>query len=244
MTNATDRHLPAQELQRRFWNEWNVSARELQPLDGPSLARADFVVSAVRRCVPSSGRLLDLGCGTGWLSEQLVAHVPDITAVDLGDEVIARARIRAPHIRFLSGDAMMVPTDAGYDAVVCVETFSHVPDQVAFVKRLADLLKPEGTLILTTQNRTVFSRSKVMSQGEGQIRRWVTPSELLGLLEPLFHKIEIATIMPAGDRGLLRILSGRKTCYAWNLLFGEGRWRAIREWAGLGQTITAVAKKK
>jgi len=244
MTDATDHPLPTLELQRRFWNEWNVSAREQQSPDEPSLARAAFVVSAVRRCVPSSGRLLDLGCGTGWLSEQLVAGVPDITAVDLGDEVIARARIRAPHIRFLSGDAMTVPADDCYDAVVCVETLSHVPDQVGFVKRLADLLKPEGTLILTTQNRTVFSRSKVMQHGEGQIRRWVTPRELRGLLEPLFHKVEIATIMPAGDRGWLRTLNGRRVCSVWNRLFGEGRWHATLEWAGLGQTITAVAKKK
>jgi 2-polyprenyl-3-methyl-5-hydroxy-6-metoxy-1,4-benzoquinol methylase len=96
---------------------------------------------------------------------------------------------------------MVVPTDNGYDAVVCVETFSHVPDQVAFVKRLADLLKPDGTLILTTQNRTVFIRSRVMQQGEGQIRRWVTPSELQGLLGTRFHEIEMATITPAGDRG-------------------------------------------
>lgn len=244
MTNANDRPLPGQELQRRFWNEWNVSARERQPPDEPSLARAAFVVSAVRRCVPPSGHFLDLGCGTGWLSEQLATYLRDITAVDLADEIIARARLRAPHIRFLAGDAMAVPGDVGYDAVACVETFSHVPNQAAFVNRLANLLKPNGTLILTTQNRTVFSRSRVMQQGEGQIRHWVTPSELEALLEPRFHNIEMATIMPAGDRGWCRILNGHKACRVWDLFVGRERWRAIREQAGLGQTITVIAKNR
>lgn len=239
-----DRTQPALDLQRRFWNEWNALAKEQEPPDEPSLARADFVVSAVQRCVPPSARLLDLGCGTGWLTEHLAEHVRDVTGVDLADEVIARARLRAPHIRFLAGDAMVVPADNSYDAVVCVETFSHVANQAAFVDRLADLLRPRGTLILTTQNRTVFNRSRVMPQGQGQIRHWVTPSELQALLEPRFHRIEIATILPAGGGGWLRILNGRKFCRVWELLFGKTRWRVIRERAGLGQTITVIAGKR
>lgn len=237
-------YIPSLESQSRFWNEWNTTSRELQPPDDPSLARAAFVASTVRRCVPSTGSLLDLGCGTGWLSEQLATHVHDITAVDLADEVIARARIRAPHIRFLAGDAMVVPADEVFDAVVCVETLSHVPDQAAFVKRLASLIKPGGTLILTTQNRTIFSHSRVMPQGKGQIRQWVTPRELRDLLSEKFSGIELATIMPAGDKGWLRILNGSKICRLWNSLFGEENWRVLRERAGLGQTITVVANKQ
>jgi ubiquinone biosynthesis O-methyltransferase len=230
-------------LERRFWNEWNHVAREEQSLDEPSAARAAFVVSAVRENVRSDARLVDLGCGTGWLSEQLARHVASVTAVDLADEVIARAQARAPHIRFLAGSAMLLPEDGGYDAVVCVETFSHVPDQVAFVDRMADLLKPGGWLIMTTQNHRVFSRSRVMPQGEGQIRRWVTPSELRGLVGRRFHIVQLATMLPDGDRGLLRWLNGRHSQRIWNTVLGPGRWRSLRERAGLGQTITVIARK-
>jgi ubiquinone biosynthesis O-methyltransferase len=235
---------PAPAVERQFWNTWNRDAREERPLDDPSQARAAFVSGAVRQYVPPAGRLVDLGCGTGWLSERLADYVASVTAVDLADEVIARAQARAPHVRFLAGSAMEVPNDDGYDAVVCVETFSHVPDQPAFVNRMADLLKPGGWLILTTQNYTVFSRSRgVMPQGKGQIRRWVTPSDLRRLIAPRFRVVTLATIMPAGDRGFLRLLNGRKTCRVWNALLGSERWRSLREGAGLGQTITLVAQK-
>jgi len=164
--------------------------------------------------------------------------------VDLADEVIARAQLRAPQIRFLTGGAMMVPVDDGYDAVACVETFSHIPDQAAFVNRMADLLNPVGTLILATQNRTVFSRSQVMPQRAGQILRWVTQRELKRLLEPRFLAIQLATVLPGVSRGWLRILNGRNASYVWNLWFGMSRWRAICERVGLGQTIRPIAKKK
>jgi 2-polyprenyl-3-methyl-5-hydroxy-6-metoxy-1,4-benzoquinol methylase len=243
--SMTESDNPDFELQRQFWNEWNISAREhQQQIDEPSLARAAFVVSSVRRFVPQQAKLVDLGCGTGWLSEQLAAHVENVTAVDLADEVIERARSRAPHIRFMVGDVMTVPDDSGYDTAVCVETFSHVPDQAAFVDRLADLLRPGGILILTTQNRTVFGRSRVMQKGKGQIRRWVTPKELRYLLGRRFSSLEVRTIVPAGDQGWLRLISGRRFCRVWEGLFGKSRWKSVREWAGLGQTITVVATKR
>lgn len=236
--------IPTAELQRHFWNEWNTSSRELLPLDEASLARAAFVISAVRGRVPPDGRLLDLGCGTGWLSEQLATLVREVTAVDLADEIIDRARIRAPHIRFLAGDAMVIPVDDGYDAVVCVDTLSHVPDQSGLINRVSCLLKQGGTLILTTQNRMIFNHSNVMPQGVGQIRHWVTSRELKSLLESRFRVINLTTILPGVTRGWLRILIGRKACQVWELLFGVSRWREICERMGLGQTITVIAQKK
>jgi ubiquinone biosynthesis O-methyltransferase len=230
-------------LERSFWNKWNHENRETRPLDEPSLGRAAFVLGAVQRCLSPDARLVDLGCGTGWLSERLADHVASVTAVDVADEVIARARERAPHVRFLAGSAMELPTDGNYDAVVCDNTFAHVADQAAFVERMADLLKPDGWLFLTTQNRTVWLRSRVLPQGEGQVRQWVTRSGLRRLVAPRFRIAHLATIQPNGDRGVLRLLNGRKTSRVWDALLGSQRWRSLRERAGLGQTITLIAQK-
>jgi 2-polyprenyl-3-methyl-5-hydroxy-6-metoxy-1,4-benzoquinol methylase len=245
MTHATDAQLPPARLQQQFWNGWNEEHGEQKAQDESSEARALFVERAIQAHVPPDGRLADLGCGAGWLSERLAKHVAGVTAVDLADEVIARARARAPHIRFLAGSAMLLPEDADYDAVVCDNTFAHVDDQPAFVERMADLLKPGGYLVLTTQNYTVYSRSsRVMAQGVGQVRKWVTPRTLRRMVAPRFRVVHLATIFPAGDRGFLRLLGGGKTRKAWNLLFGERRWISLRERLGLGQTITLIARKR
>jgi ubiquinone biosynthesis O-methyltransferase len=243
-TSAERTYLPA-DLQRQFWNTWNTTERERQPLDAPSSMRAAFILSMVEQHVPRQARLVDLGCGTGWMSEQIAARVTHVTAVDLADEVIERARTRSPHINFLAGDVMTTPADRDYDAVVSVEVFSHVPDQPAFVDRMADLLKPDGLLLLTTQNHTAFSRySRVMAQGAGQIRRWVTPRELRRLVEGRFRVLQLRTVLPVGDRGVLRLLNGRKACLLWNSLVGANRWQRLRESAGLGQTITLLARRR
>jgi 2-polyprenyl-3-methyl-5-hydroxy-6-metoxy-1,4-benzoquinol methylase len=140
---------------------------------------------------------------------------------------------------------MLQPTDAGYDAVVCIETFSHVPDQAAFLSRVSTLLRPGGWLILTTQNRLAFEHaSGVMAQGRGQIRRWVTVGELRALASTVFRIEALSTMLPHGDRGWFRLMNGRKACAVWHLLFGVHRWRAMRERLGLGQTITLVATKR
>jgi 2-polyprenyl-3-methyl-5-hydroxy-6-metoxy-1,4-benzoquinol methylase len=243
-SNPNQQAIETPELQRSFWNEWNASVREQKPLDEPSLARGAFALDAVRRYLDKSARIVELGCGTGWTAERLATVVGHVTAVDLADEVIARAVARSPHIRFLAGDAMTQPPDDAYDAVVCIETFSHVPDQRAFLARVSALLRPGGWLFLTTQNRRAFEHaSGVMSQAPGQIRRWVTPEELRTLASNQFRVEELTTMLPLGDRGWYRFVNGRKACAVWNRLAGVKRWRAIRERLGFGQTITLVARK-
>jgi 2-polyprenyl-3-methyl-5-hydroxy-6-metoxy-1,4-benzoquinol methylase len=62
---------------------------------------------------------------------------------------------------------------------------AHVEDQVAFVDKIAELLRPGGYLMLATQNKFTLSRwSEVVPQAPGQIRKWVDAKELRRLLRP------------------------------------------------------------
>jgi SAM-dependent methyltransferase len=229
---------PDLERQRRFWTHWNETSR-----DPASQERATFVLSAVERHIGRDARIVELGCGTGWLSDQLAGLVASVTAVDFADEVVGRAQRRYPRVHFLAGDVMTQPTDAGYDAVVSVQTLAHVADQAAFIDRMADLLKPEGLLILETQNSTTYSRARWVRPPEGQIRKWVTRRQFRKLAECRFRVMELRTILPGGDKGLLRLLNGRKFSQVWGSIIGHARWRALREAAGLGMIMALVARK-
>jgi 2-polyprenyl-3-methyl-5-hydroxy-6-metoxy-1,4-benzoquinol methylase len=242
--DKSSRHdnIPIHE-QVRSWDSWNAAARE----HGISPAAAHHA-QAVEASIAAFGRtdmtIVDVGCGTGWLCERL-QKFGRVTGVDLSDQVLDRARARVPGVTFLSGDLFQIdlPTNS-FDVVVTLEVLSHVQDQRAFVGRLASLLKPEGLLIIATQNRPVFERwSAVSGPNPGQIRHWVDAKTLRNLLASRFDQIDIASMFPVGDQGFLRIVNSPKL----NSLVGlvvPGRWlESAKERAMLGHTLLAHARR-
>jgi ubiquinone/menaquinone biosynthesis C-methylase UbiE len=63
-------------------------------------------------------RVLELGCGTGQVTECLIDAGADVVAVDQLPMMIDRARRRVPGAAFVEGDAMTVDVGANFDRVV------------------------------------------------------------------------------------------------------------------------------
>jgi ubiquinone/menaquinone biosynthesis C-methylase UbiE len=67
-----------------------------------------------------------IGCANGWFSERLM-EFGSVTAVDLADEVIARARARLPEVNFLAGDFLQLDLPScNFDLIVSLETLAYV----------------------------------------------------------------------------------------------------------------------
>ncbi len=227
-----------------FWNHWNREAREERPPDRPTLRRQQEVLVALNRAGIRSARILEVGCGTGWLSARLLDY-GEVTATDLADEIVERARCSFPDVRFLAGDFMTLDAGTGYDVVVCLETLSHVVDQRAFVARLGGCLRSDGLLVLTTQNRFVLERrDDVMPPGPGQVRHWLNRSELASLLTPVFRILRLTSLEPEGRGGVLRLVNSSKLNRPLVAVLGRDQLCRWKEAAGLGQTLLVVAEKK
>lgn len=190
---------------RRFWNSWNAASRE-QGQDRTPLEQARVVEGWLRGRTGLS--VLEAGCGTGWMSQRLAGHGA-VVAVDLADEVVGRARARAPQVDFRVGDLLTADLGQGHDVVVTLEVLAHVADQPRFLRRLRDALVPGGELYLATQNKTVLTRfNRVPPPAVGQLRRWVDRSELRGLLEAAgFEVEEMFLITPRANHGLARVVA-------------------------------------
>lgn len=104
-----DRHTPVQ---------MKVVEKLLQQLDPAEL--------------PEGARLLDVGCGTGRLLEQLVNRFPplQLTGLDLAPGMLERARERLPDsVQLLQGDAEQLPfSDGSFDLVLSSSTFQWLND--------------------------------------------------------------------------------------------------------------------
>jgi 2-polyprenyl-3-methyl-5-hydroxy-6-metoxy-1,4-benzoquinol methylase len=226
--------------QQRFWNEWNATTRE------KSLAAVSLDQAAVAdRWLEgrSNLSLIDVGCGAGWMAERLT-RFGRVTATDLADEVLARARARRPDITFVAGNFMALDFPPA-DVVLSFEVLAHVADQPAFIAKLASILKPGGMLILATQNPWVLRRcSWVVPQQPGHLRHWVGGGELRALLAPHFDVTATEVITPDGDQGILRLAASVKVNRLSSALLGESRVRRFKEWMGIGRTIMVRAIRR
>jgi 2-polyprenyl-3-methyl-5-hydroxy-6-metoxy-1,4-benzoquinol methylase len=229
--------------QTRFWNDWNAATRE-KFVSETSRDQAATALSWLAETDRRDLAILDVGCGAGWMCDAL-SKFGTVTGTDLADEVLARAAGRYPQVRFIAGDFMTLRFDeCAYDAIVCFEVVAHVHDQPGFLRKLAALLKPGGTLILSSQNPWVLRRSDVDPAGKGQVRRWVSQRELRTLLRERFHVRDVATVTPHGDKGLLRVVNSVKLTRALSAMIGQQRVRQAKERAGLGRTIIVRAERR
>jgi SAM-dependent methyltransferase len=100
-------------------------------------------------------RALDVGSGTGWVVEQLLAWGATVDGSDIAEPALAGLRRRHPGLDFfelaIGTDAVPRP-DGAYDLVTAFDVLYHVTDDArwnAAVQELARVLRPRGRLVVT-----------------------------------------------------------------------------------------------
>ena len=102
-------------------------------------------------------RVLDVGCGTGYLLRLLAGRCPQATelaGIDAAPAMIDAAAQRADdqRLRFAAGVAERLPyPDTAFDLVVSTTSFDHWADQEAGLRECARVLAPGGHLMLADQ---------------------------------------------------------------------------------------------
>ncbi|WP_330184820.1 class I SAM-dependent methyltransferase [Nocardia sp. NBC_01503] len=99
--------------------------------------------------VAAADSVLDVGCGEGMLSRRLRQRIPHVTGIDLHEPSIELARAQGPaDITYLCADFLAHPFEPeSFDGIVSVATLHHM-DPAAALSRMAELLRPGGTLAL------------------------------------------------------------------------------------------------
>lgn len=127
---------------------------------------------------PLSGlSIADIGCGGGLLCEPLARMGATVTGIDASPEALAVARAHAASsglaIDYVEATAeQLVAEGRRFDAVTALEIVEHVADRPTFVADCCRLVKPGGSLVLSTLNRT--SRAFALAiVGAEYVLRWV-----------------------------------------------------------------------
>ncbi len=118
-----------------------------------------------------SGRLVDLGCGTGKAALRLAAQGFEVTGVDLSPEMleVARAKQGAERVRFVTGDLRDLPERLGpFDVAVALgEPLNHLADEeelLAAFRGVARLLQPAGLFVFDLNTSAFYERIAAVQQ--------------------------------------------------------------------------------
>lgn len=139
--------------------------------------------------------ICDIGCGGGILSSQLAREGGKVTATDAAPKLIKVAKLHALEANLDIDYKVELSSEtvnnfgAVFDLVTCMELVEHVPEPRLLVEDCAQLLKPGGTLIISTLNRNLISYAlgilaaeyvlQLIPKGTHDYTKFLKPSELV-----------------------------------------------------------------
>lgn len=218
-TNSKDRptvdHTMDEEELANFTklaSSWWDETGEFEALHAMNKLRIPFIRDAllnqrtespVTRSLPLEGmKIVDAGSGGGLIAEPLARLGAFVIGVDPVEESTKIAQLHleedpviVPRVKYITGSVEdLVPTEAEqFDAVVSSEVIEHVADLKTFIDSCCKLVKPSGSLFVTTINKTELARAtavfaaeqvlKIVPPGTHDWNKFVPPEDLQYILD-------------------------------------------------------------
>ena len=133
---------------RAEFNQWAAAGRG-EEMEDHHLPIALPVLELMR--IEPQDAILDLVCGSGWLSRRLARLVAQgrVVGVDLSAQMVRRARdasARYPNLNFLEGAADKIPCRAGaFSKLILIESAYYWPEPGESISEIFRVLAPNGS---------------------------------------------------------------------------------------------------
>ena len=212
--------------------EWRADASPLSLLGGGMTAARfgylrDLLEGRCKRRLEGM-RVRDIGCGGGYIAEELARAGADVVGVDPSRASLAAARAHAREaglqIDYREGAGERLPAgDGEFELACCCDVLEHVDDLDAVMAEAARVLARGGVYFFDTINRTAVSRlvaiklvqewraTRIVDFPLHEFARFVTPDELAGALRR--HGLapgEMVGLVPRSVFAAVRVLMARR----------------------------------
>ena len=145
------------EFYHDLGNGWfEASNHPIALLRAENRLRNPWILSHLK----GKARVIDLGCGAGFLTNALARAGHEVTGVDLSEGSLEMAKLSDPtkSVHYIKADVTQVPLPSHrFDVVCAMDLLEHVNDPKQVIKEAARLLKPGGVFFFHTFNRTFMS---------------------------------------------------------------------------------------
>ncbi len=143
-----EEHLQQAEARvREEFNRWAAAGR------GEEMGEEHAAISAgmlAQMQFRSNDKILDVGCGAGWLSGILADKVPQgqVVGMDVADEMVRRARQRyagRANMMFIVAGVEDIPWDENFfNKIISIESAYYWPDPAQGCREMLRVLQPAG----------------------------------------------------------------------------------------------------
>jgi len=145
----------------------------------------DFANMAVALSLPPGARILDVGCGSGWLCEYFARFGYDVTGIDISPALIELARERLQRVpyrvdddtnlryQFFVHDIEIAPLRETFAAVICYDALHHFEDEQAVFVNLNAMLD-YGGLLFVLEGEQPRAGSATEEELRGVMRQYQT----------------------------------------------------------------------
>lgn len=198
-SDTIDQHYLLNE-QYKDASNFNTRLHMIQSLSTQPVDWYAWIFSRVKK-LPQS-RVLELGCGPGYLWQRNLERIPqdwDITLSDFSPGMLKDAHLNlchsGRHFNFQLVDAQEIPfEDNHFDILIANLMLYHVPDRARAFAEIKRVLKPHGLFYAATVTETAMADLEALMRGAG-IQPWedVVSFSLengAGQLAPWFSHIE------------------------------------------------------
>jgi ubiquinone/menaquinone biosynthesis C-methylase UbiE len=141
----------------KFQDQTHYSGLKAKYFEELSLKKITEIVDFQDRLV------LDIGCGTGWMTLKLAPKTKKIIGIDFSQEMIRRAKeklngsFQNVSFKVMDGRNLRFEKET-FDIVLAVGTFGLTKDLTPFFKEARRVLKKGGAFIFTCYNKNLFSK--------------------------------------------------------------------------------------
>ncbi|HKV41399.1 MAG TPA: class I SAM-dependent methyltransferase [Blastocatellia bacterium] len=176
-----------EEALRNEFNRWANAGRGEGMIEG-HIDVTEQIVEAMG--LKPRHRALDLGCGIGWATRMMAAHVSQGMAIgiDISDEMIHIARrdpANSPNVFFFNATATALPFDRGhFNRLLSIESLYYYPDIPAALAEVYRVMADGGK---------VFFMVNLYSENDGS-HQWV---EKLAVPVSMLSELEYKTLFEA-----------------------------------------------
>ncbi len=134
---------------------------------------------ALHNLLKPDTKILDVGCGAGFLSNELAKEKLQVTGVDLSSEslLVAARYDSTKSVVYQTADAYQLPfADQTFDVVTALDFLEHVERPADVIKEFSRVLKPKGLFIFHTFNRNFLAYIVIIKMVEWLVKN--TPKNM------------------------------------------------------------------
>lgn len=154
-------------------------------------------VRFLEKSVEPTSRVLDVGCGGGYMIDAIARENLELVGIDLAQQALVAAHTRALQQQYdaklMRASALNLPfADDAFDGVVCTDVLVHVPNPRRVIAEISRVLQPGGWLHFSSINRNWLAHFIMITLGENWLKMvpkgthssatFIKPSELKAML--------------------------------------------------------------